>query len=501
MAKTKRSQRLLSLLACAALLLAACAFVPAGASELPAVELTWYMPNGVQQNMQEVNDAFNVIVKEKINATVQINIIDWGAYDEKMNIMPASGEPMDLVFTSNWTNDYITNVNKGALAVIPFEKVQELCPNIIDTIPEKLWNAAKVKGELYAIPNIQVEARWPAIMLAKKYVEKYGFDVSAAKTIDDFTDFLKQIADNEPGIIPFAIEGSGGSAFLTYMISNIGLEYFGDNMAQAVYLDDDTATVVNLYETPEIAGVLDIMHNWYELGIIPKDASTKQDFVAEKANGLVAAEFAVNNPDTLPDQATRHGCTADDLVMVPLSDPFMYTGSIINTLTAVSATSKNMDRALMLFDLMFDKADIRLINLLSYGIEGKNYVKTSETQIELIPDSGYFINCGWEYGHHFLSYSLVPGKTQPELLEMETQINASAQVSKIMGFSFDPQPVKSQLAAVSAVLAEYQAGLFTGSLDPVENLPKLNDKLKAAGNDEITAEMQRQIEAWKAAQV
>ncbi|MDR0582730.1 MAG: hypothetical protein LBG57_00040 [Treponema sp.] len=90
---------------------------------------------------------------------------------------------------------------------------------MINAIPEKLWPAVKVKGEIYALPNLQVEARWPGVLLLKKYVDKYNFDVTK---LDDFTLLFTQIQRNEPGVIPFALMKNN---FLTYMISNMGMEY------------------------------------------------------------------------------------------------------------------------------------------------------------------------------------------------------------------------------------------------------------------------------------
>jgi putative aldouronate transport system substrate-binding protein len=463
---------------------------------LSPVDLIWYMPQSIQPDMKLVNDAFNVILKEKINATCQINFIDWGEYDQKMNIMTASGDPMDMFYTSNWTNDYITMVNKGALQPIPFEKIQRLAPNMINAIPEKLWPAVKIKGEIYALPNLQVEARWPALMLLRKYIDKYKFDVSKVTRLEDFTPLFTQIQRNEPGVIPFApVKGN----FLTYMISNMGMEYFADTMAQALYINDASTTVINMYETPELMNTLKLLHSWYQAGIIPADIATVNDWTAQRATGRLAAEFAVNNPDTLPNQAKLAGVRPEDLVMVPLSEPFMYTGSIINTLTGISAQSKNMDRCIMLYNLMFDEQDTRLINLLSFGIEGKHYTKLSDTQIQLIDNSGYYVHCGWEYGHHFLTYSLDPAITVPQYLAMEKEINATAMTSSILGFSFDPTPVKSEIAACQAAIDEYFVGLMTGSVDPVVTIPRLLAKLKDSGNDRITAEMQQQINAWKAA--
>jgi putative aldouronate transport system substrate-binding protein len=282
------------------------------------------------------------------------------------------------------------------------------------------------------------------------------------------------------------------------MISNMGMEYFADTMAQALYLKDPSAKVINLYETPELMNMLKLLHSWYQAGIIPADVATITDWVAQKASGRVAAEFAVNNPDTIVNQAKLHSVNPEDLVMVPMSDPFMYTGSIINTLTGISAQSRNMDRCIMLYNLMFDEQDTRLINLLSYGIEGRHYTKISDSQIQLIDNSGYFIDCGWEYGHHHLTYSLDPALTVPQLLAMEKEINSTAMTSPVLGFSFDPTPVKSEIAACQAAIDEYFVGLMTGSVDPVVTIPRLLAKLKDSGNDKITAEMQNQINAWKA---
>ena len=45
---------------------------------------------------------------------------------------------------------------------------------------------------------------------------------------------------------------------------------------------------------------------------------------------------------------------------------------------------------------------------------------------------------------------------------------------------------------------EFGKSLFTGSVDPEEYLPKLQEKLEATGIDKVIAEMQKQIDEWKA---
>ena len=49
----------------------------------------------------------------KIGATLKINAIDWGQWDNKLNLMISSGEKSDIIFTAAWQN-YTVNVAKGA---------------------------------------------------------------------------------------------------------------------------------------------------------------------------------------------------------------------------------------------------------------------------------------------------------------------------------------------------------------------------------------------------
>ena len=68
----------------------------------------------------------------------------------------------------------------------------------------------------------------------------------------------------------------------------------------------------------------------------------------------------------------------------------------------------------------------------------------------------------------------------------------------LLGFNFDPTPVMNKIAALKNVKEEFYPPLMTGTVDPVENLPKANQKFKDAGLDKVMAEMQRQFDAWRA---
>ncbi|MBP3962003.1 DUF3502 domain-containing protein [Paenibacillus lignilyticus] len=463
------------------------------ASKLDPYEITWYLPQSVFPDAKLVQDEMSKITQEKINATLNIQLVDWGTYDQKMQAIAASGEKADLIFTSNWTNDYLQNVNKGAFLDIT-DLLPQYGPDILKQVPEAAWDAAKVKGKLYAIINTQVLARTPGVLINKTFLDKYGFTADQFKTLQDFTPFFEKVKAGEPDKFPFSLKGD--TDVMGNYGSALGIEYFSQKNPGVVYINDDSTKVVNLYETPEFTNFLKLMHEWFDKGIIRKDASTLKDTNSDELAGkYVTSTFTVINPDTAANQAAKFGGgDAANVAAVEFSKPYMSTGSIIATMTAISRTSKDPARAMMFYNLLY--SDPQLFNLMSFGIEGKHYTKVEDDLIQKIDNTGYWMDSGWEYGNMFNSYRTSP--TQPKWFPAGPDKNAAAIPSKLLGFSFDPSNVKSELAQTASVVDEFYAGLITGIADPDTTLTKMNEKLKKAGLDKILAEMQTQIDAWKA---
>ena len=72
--------------------------------------------------------------------------------------------------------------------------------------------------------------------------------------------------------------------------------------------------------------------------------------------------------------------------------------------------------------------------------------------------------------------------------------------SKAFGFSYNTEPVSSELAALKNVQEKYRNSLETGSVDPEEYLPMYEEDLKKAGLDKLIAEKQKQLDEWLAGQ-
>ncbi|MBP1965353.1 ABC transporter substrate-binding protein [Paenibacillus aceris] len=462
-----------------------------GAS-LDPVELTWYLDGTPQSDIGSVETELNKILKDKLNVTLHLKMIDWGSYDQKMQVVNAAGENYDLAFTANWANNYYQNVNKGVF--IPLDDLlAKYAPTIMQTLPKMGWDATKVNGKIYAIPNYQGWTMTNGLKIQKDLADKYGIKPNTIKKLDDLAPFLAQVKQNNSDMVPYenANDGTFGKNLVYYGFDEIA----GRNVPGTIKLSDNSLKVVNQFESEEYKNYVSLMRDWYQKSYVRKDAATLKDVQADRKAGKTASMNAGNIGPAGPngDVELDSSQGGKEVYSVRLTKPYLLTSSIIATMTGISKTSKHPERAVMLLDLLFK--DKQIYNLLAYGIEGKHYKKVSENTIEPIKDSGYAPGFEWEVGNVLSGY--VQKGSDPGIWEATKKMNESSTPSPLLGFSFDPTPVKTEIAQIGTVTAQYVAMLETGSSDPDKVLPEFIEKLKKAGSDKIIAEEQKQIDAWK----
>ncbi|UVI29383.1 ABC transporter substrate-binding protein [Paenibacillus spongiae] len=457
------------------------ASAPESGDALPEVQLTWYY--GVAQvppDQQLIEDEVNKILKSKINTTVKLKPIDFGSYTTKLNTASAAGEEFDLVWTANWAFNYDENVKKGAF--LPLDKlIDAYAPETKKAIPTFTWEATKHQGQIYAVPSYQTVTSRYGINVIKEYTDKYGLDVGKVKRYEDLEPFFEQIKQNEPGIVPFMLVGPL-TKFHPFLY---GYDDYG------VKIGDESYRTNFMEETPEYKQFVELMHRWFEKGYINEDASTVKQ-IDSSYNGKFAASIEYSmKPGYEAEIKAKNG--GREIVGIPFTDVTTTRTSNIATLTAISRTSKNPERAMMLLELV--NTDRELYNLLSFGQEGKHYTKLSNNTVKINPNGGYTAP-NWVFGNVFNGY-LIEGQA-PDTWEVTRKLNESAVVQPTFGFNFDDTPVKAENANVAAIRAEYEPLLFTGTVDPAEYLPEYIGKLKKAGADKVVAELQKQLDAWAA---
>ena len=170
---------------------------PGGASsgEDGVTTLTWYMSiNPVAADTDKVIEALNEYTREKIGVEIDYKVIANPDYKEKMPNLINAGEYFDICFTSNWTTDYLQFVGKDAFLDIT-ELLPEYAGETYDFIPQAVWDAVKVNGSIYGVPSYKEMGWQGGIVYNSDMAEEYGIDMSAVKTLDDFTQVLATVAE------------------------------------------------------------------------------------------------------------------------------------------------------------------------------------------------------------------------------------------------------------------------------------------------------------------
>lgn len=442
-----------------------------------------------QKDLQAVQDEMNNILKDKINATVKLTPISISAWQQQTNLMLAGNEKIDLMFTSTGFN-YGTQVAKGQLFALD-DLIDKYGPGIKKALEPYQLSAAKINGKSYAIPAVKEMASDYGILLRKDIADKYNIDLSKIKTINDLDTVFQLIKEKEPNMVPLVAKHPGTGPFYTGYIP-----YDSLSGGVGVLPDyDNNMKVVNWYETTQYADQLRVIRKWYQAGYLLKDAPTsKQDGRELVKAGKAFAYFSNLKPGSEVEASRKSG---KEMTVVRMTPAYATTDSITGIMWSIPKNSKDPDRAMMLLNLLY--SDKQLYNMLAWGIEGKHYVKKSDNVIDYpagvdITNSGYNFNTSYMFGNQFLSYTWTD--QDPNSWKITDEFNKSAKKSKALGFIFDVNNVKTEMAAVNNVLTEYVSGLETGTLDPAEHLPKFIAKLKAAGSDKIISEKQKQLDEW-----
>lgn len=472
---------------------------------LSPYEIVMVYPDGPQKDLATVQNAMNDYLKKtyaNLNMTVKLNPIDWGAWSDKTNLMMASSEKFDLLFTADWLG-YNQQVTKGGLLPLD-DLLAKHGPDIL-AVEKDYHAAAKRGGKIYGIHTHQELGGTQGVLLDKALVDKYKFDLSVLKSgkVEDLEPMLKTIKENEQDVTPLVAPSFPLEAYFTSGTTDSIV-----SLAVLNVLGTAPDKVVNLYETPRYMELAQLTHKWFKAGYINKDALTPgldawKKFQAGKAFALVGdAEILANMEiGSVSKSPSKSAQTGREILQVPLNIDRLQTGKMTATMQAISKTSKDPERAMMLLNLFFK--DKNLLTLFNFGVEGTHYV-LKEGQIALPEgktnnDVGFYHDIMWQIGNQMLNYTRVG--EDPKKYENYEKFNqlVSKNPSRMFGFVFDPEPVKNELIAIDTAQKTYTDGLKSGQLDPVENLPKLLEKQKAAGADKVIAEAQKQLDAWRKA--
>lgn len=451
----------------------------------------------VPNDLEMVNEKINDYLKEKLNVTVTMVPINSSNYAQQIDLMLTSGEKLDLLADGTITAffNYTNHAGKGQL--YPMNELLDTYGQGIKDALGDYVNTASVNGEIYGVATNRDLAYRTSILVLTRLLEKYNIDPDSIKTHEDIEAMCQLIRDNEPNVIPLMVgENANGTIF-----DSMGLCYdvVGDQLSDliGVLMDNQKLEVSDYYETPECAAAAQRAREWFQKGYILQDAATNQFSAYDLMKaGKIFGYICSSKPGIEVQTESRVG---EDITEIIIADPVSDTQKVTAFMWAIAAQSEHPDKAMQVLNLMY--SDPYLVNLFCHGIEGIHYKITDEAnQIINYADgldastSGYDMNVDFQFGNQLLSY--IWEGDSPSLWTDLDSFNKSANVSKALGFQFDTSNVKTEYAAVNAVIDQYKVPLGQGTVDPDKVLPEFIEKLKTAGIEKIITEKQAQLDKF-----
>lgn len=446
-------------------------------------ELVWYMIGTPQPDQEKVMEEVNKYTAEKIGVTIDLRMVDWGDYGQKMQVITSSGEPFDICFAS----DYALNAQKGAFLELS-DLLDSHGKELKETINPLFLEGATINGNLYGIPANKEVGQQMGWTYNKAMAEEAGVleIMESAKTLEDLEPALEKIKAKNPELkMPLA----AGSGFFPYMPYDYLL---GENLPFGIALEGDTTKIVNIYEQKDVKDTLSTLRNFYQKGYIHSQAATDTD-----PHEMSVQNWFVRKEQYAPGAVEMWSSNAKyDVGYTASHDPLTINNSVTGSVMAISAASKNPEKAMEFLNLL--NTDEYLRNLVDRGIEDVHYTTNEDGTITKTEDAQKYSMPSWALGNVFLTKTY--DTDAKDRIEQYEAFNAEAVASPTLGFYADTTNISTEIATISNIVQEFKAPLFTGSVDTEKYLGQLNEKLKAAGIDKVMAELQGQYDKWMAEQ-
>lgn len=437
--------------------------------------LKWITVGGGQPNNYDAwRSSINAYLAETIGVNIDIEVVSWGDWGDRRNVIVTSGEYFDILFTDS--GRYTTEAKMGAFLDIS-DMLKSASPDLYAYIPGDYWNAVRVEGKIYSVPTYKDSSATNYFVWDKNLADENGIDYSGISTLAAIYEPLAKLKEST-GQAPFVLNKDGVSAITYPRYDGLGAEL----PPLGVRFDDQSRTVVNVLLQDEVKSELAVVHEMYKNGIINADAPTlgetpsyRMCFMAQGWSGAAKTVWGPNN--------------GMEAVAIQTGDTIVSNGTVRGSLNGVYSGSKNPEKALAF--LQAANLDVKLRDALYYGLEGDDFEYTADGKIDR--KNTDWTMAGYTQGTFFNVSQLATDEFNQ--WDEVKQLNDNAKGSVLLGFDLDTTNIENELANCRVVWEKYKSELMTGAKDPAVLIETVTNELESSGFSKIIQEAQSQIDA------
>lgn len=453
--------------------------------ETEVEKITMYTPFvGNNEDKQQIMDAINEITIAEIGVEVDWQQYDIGQWFQQYSMFLSGSDKVDILFNFG---GIATGMGQGSFMQMD-ELLDENGQGIKDVLGEYIVSG-EVSGKMYGLVPYGLYASSVGILYRADIVRELGLEdeVSNVKSVEEWGTILAAVKEEYPEMTPY----------VTVAGSSMPNLYYGnwDSLSNhmGVLMNEGQGTsVVDLFETEDYAKLCRVFSDWYNLGYTNKDIQT----VTDSYSTLCAQGTAFSTWSSLDETTafTTSASTGHEIGAISLGESFAPTYT--NGAYTIMANSEHPVAAMKFLNMMYTNQ--KVINLMSWGIEGVHYQVLEDGTLDYI-DGQDMNSCTYHDQLGLCSNKALRTEwvtEYPGMAKLIEENNESCLQSKAMGFVFDSTSVLNQTTEIDNVLTKYRLGIESGAMDVEETLPIFISELKAAGIDEVVAEKQRQLDEW-----
>lgn len=469
--------------------------------DMAEIKMMYLSLGPVPSGLPEVEDAINAITEKEINTHVTIEMIETGNYAKQLGLMMSSGEAVDLLLTMPMDAASFSTIRTQNQLMDITELLTEYAPSIKEILGDKILGTS-VSGRTYGVTGNRTYSVSTYIMMRTDVLESLGLLEKAQNmtSLAEYEEILEAVKNSADwNYLAGIVSSDGVGTCLGINPGYLGADNFAEmssydalgdtNFLVAINSDGSDPVVKNNFADDEYRAVYERMHKWYELGYVYKDAATSNDMAEELVKNNVAFSYFGNceaGVETLKSTQCGMPMTCVKLISYPLT-----TNSTTKFVWTVPNTSKEPEAAMTFLSMMYN--DSRIANLLSWGIEGRDYEVVDGEACYIEGQETAYHTADFLFGNQFITlpWQGDGADFRARCQEAEEQSN----VSYYLGFAADTSSISNEIAALTNVINEFRGPVGTGAADP-QIYEDYLAKLEACGIDKVIQCYQDQLDQW-----
>lgn len=376
----------------------------------------------------------------------------------------ADENQLDIIYVSGYDmyNRFVEND-----WILPLdEHIKTTGKELRTQIHSTLLNGVKKDGITYAIPNNIQMGEYTYMLIDQKLFDQYYYigqnhpDHTTVKNVLDVSDFLEDISENHPEIIPLDYSFKECMDLFVWYWNIDAVADENGNYKYSVNKNNDFSLLGTVYDDPSKVGRGEIElgfnylfadEKYQEIFFALKDYEFKDYYRRENETRVSSAVKFVEGDYSIQSEAKKNdGVYTDEngntyypyVVKYPVADEDALFGNMY----AISSNSKHIKACMDVITLINTNSEAR--NILQYGIEGEDYTIDENGILsrkkDVLNSKGEVIEHGTYYqmkiertGNCFIAH---PEEGMPaDFWENSKEQNNDTVVDPLLGFDFNQQ--------------------------------------------------------------